>query len=84
MFDGRAPNLSDYLEEDGSVPDSLDADQLKALYFDAIAWWDEMHKKCSFGDFREGAKDQTRFPRNADGSYNPDGEYRDLKWLNTL
>ena len=46
----------------------------------AIAWWDEVHKDCFIGDFREGQKSQRRFPRDSEGNYDPEnGTYRDEK-----
>ena len=37
-----------------------------------------------FGDYREGSTTQVRFPRDADGKYNPKGEYRDKTVLLTV
>ena len=34
-----------------------------------------------FGDYREGSTTQVRFPRDADGKYNPKGEYREKALL---
>ena len=42
-----------------------------------------MHKECFIGAYRKGSKTQTQFPRAPDGTYNPDGEYRDKKQLLT-
>ena len=40
----------------------------------------EVHKDCFIGDFCEGQKTQTRFPRNSDVEYNPEnGSYRHEK-----
>ena len=42
----------------------------------------ECHKVCHLGDFREGAKKQTQFPRDEFGNYDPEnGTYRDQKTL---
>ena len=42
----------------------------------------ECHKVCHLGNFREGAKTQTQFPRDEFGKYDPDdGTYRDQKTL---
>ena len=51
---------------------------------EGIVWWDEVHKECFIGDFREGSSTQTCFPRDENGKYTLDGEYRDEKKLLTV
>lgn len=43
-----------------------------------------MHKKCHISNFSDGKKLQTQFPRDGNGMYDPDGEYREegLVFLN--
>ena len=43
-----------------------------------------MHKKCHISNFSDGKKTQTQFPRDEQGMYDPDGEYREegLVYLN--
>ena len=81
---GLEPTLSDFLNEDGTVPAYSDKGKPVPLRSDGIVWWDEVHKECFIGDYREGSKTQTQFPRDPDGTYNPDGEYRDEKQLLTV
>ena len=76
---GHDPDLTDFLNEDGSIPDCFNKELLDQLSVEAILWWDEVHKKCYFGLLREGSKEQTRFPHDENGRYNPEGEYREEK-----
>lgn len=71
------PELTDFLDEDGSVPKCFNKDKLPPLHRDGIAWWDEVHTECFIGNFRKGSRTQTRFCRTPDGSYNPDGKFCD-------
>jgi hypothetical protein len=66
---------------DNELPDYFNPYELTSLHLRAIAWWDEVHKDCFLGDFREGQSSQTRFPRDASGQYDPLGEYRAEKSL---
>ena len=81
---GAKPDLDEFLLADGSVPACFDREKLTPMHEDGIAWWDEVHKECFFGDFREGSTTQMRFPRDADGKYNPKGEYREKTELLTV
>jgi hypothetical protein len=49
-------DLSDFLNEDGTVPAYFDRDKLVPLCLDGISWWDEVHKECFIGNYREGSK----------------------------
>jgi hypothetical protein len=79
-----AVKLDQLKTADNALPDYYNPFELTELNIRAIAWWDEVHKDCFIGDFREGSKSQTRFPRNEEGQYDPDGEYRDEKTLLTV
>ena len=48
---GLKPDLADFLDIDGAVPDRFKYDKLKSLNIEGIAWWDEVHKECFIGDF---------------------------------
>ena len=81
---GKEPDVSEFHLADGSVPACFDREKLTPMHEDGIAWWDEVHKDCFFGDYREGSTTQVRFPRDADGKYNPKGEYREKALLLTV
>ena len=55
---GLEPDLTDFME-DGVIPPCFDKKLLKPLSLAGIALWDEVHKDCFIGDFREGTKTQT-------------------------
>ena len=76
---GHEPDLTDFLNEDGSIPPCFDKTLLTPLNLAGIAWWDEVHKDCFIGDFHEGTKTQTRFCRDEEGNYDPKGEFCDEK-----
>ena len=42
-----------------------------------FCWWDETHKQCFIGNFREGQTEQHRFAQNKNGDYNENGTYCD-------
>ena len=81
---GLEPDLLDFLNEDGTVPAYFDKGKRVPLRSDGIVWWDKVHKECFIGDYREESMTQTQFPRNPDGTYNPDSKYRDKKQLLTV
>ncbi len=51
------------------MPPCFDESKLEPLSIDGIAWFDEVHKKCFV--------EQRRFPRDENGKYDPEGEYRE-------
>jgi hypothetical protein len=63
---GCTINLDPFLEEANNflVPPCFHCSCLTPLDMCAIGWWDETHKKCFFGDFREGQAEQVRFYQN--------------------
>ena len=60
---GRPIDLDPFLEEANNfqVPPCFDCSCLTPLDMCAIGWWDDTHKKCFFGDFREGQAEKVRF-----------------------
>jgi hypothetical protein len=76
---GCTINLDPFLEEANNfqVPPCFNRSCLTPLDMCAIGWWDETHKKCFFGDFREGQSKQVRFYRNENGECDTNGAIRD-------
>ena len=72
-------DLNEFLDEETKeLPDCFDADMMEKISLAAIAWWDEVHKDCFIGDFREGSSTQLRFKRNEKGELDEEnGEYRE-------
>ena len=53
-------DIDEFLLADGSFPACFDHEKLTPMHEDGIAWWDEVHKECFVGDFREGSTTQVR------------------------
>ena len=70
---GLKPDLTDFLNKDGAVPDCFNYKKLKPLNVEGISWWNKVHKERSIGNFCEGSTAQTRFPRDENGNYKADG-----------
>ena len=58
---GLKPELADFLNEDGSIPNRFNYAKLKRVNLKGIVWWDKVHKECSTGDFCEGSTTQHAF-----------------------
>eukprot|EP00956_Cyclotella_meneghiniana_P020465 scaffold36269_cov40-Cyclotella_meneghiniana.AAC.2 len=65
----------EFPDENGGLPDFFNPVELPPLDLDAIGWWDEMHKKCFIGQYREGQKVNVQFPRNEEGGFDINGTY---------
>ena len=81
---GAMPDLDEFRLADVSVPACFDREKLTPMCEVSIAWWDEVHKECFLEAFRKGSTTHMRFPRDADGKYNPKGEYREKTELLTV
>ncbi len=55
----------------GTLPEYLKDENLRSFKLDMykIVWWDEVHKDCFLGNFRQDANKQVRFPRNPCASH---------------
>jgi hypothetical protein len=74
-----ALKLDDLRDNHGILPDCFNPEKLTKLNLCAIAWWDETHKDCFIGSFREGQSSGVQFACNDAGSYDPNGNFRDGK-----
>jgi hypothetical protein len=74
-----AVNLDSLRDEDNVLPDYFNPYEMTPLDLCAIGWWDEVHKECFIGTFREGQNTQVRFARDENGNYDPKGTYREAK-----
>ena len=76
MF-GMGPDLTDFLDEDGSVPDMFNREKLRKINPNSIAWWDETHRDCVVADMGGKFQKQVLFPRDENGNYDENGTYDD-------
>lgn len=53
-------------------PDHFNPKKIKHIKIEQVAWWDEHHIECVIAGLG-GNGLQVRFPRNADGTLNPEG-----------
>ena len=53
-------------------PDHFNPNKIKHIKIEQVAWWDEHHIECVIAVLG-GNGLQVRFPRNADGTLNPEG-----------
>ena len=58
---GLKPELADFLNEDGSIPNRFNYAKLKRVNLKGIVWWDKVHKEYFTGDFCEGSTTQHAF-----------------------
>ena len=72
-----AVDLDALTDEHEELPSFFNPVDLPPLHIDAIGFWDEMHKKCFIGQYREGQKVKVEFPRNEAGGFDPNGTYSD-------
>ena len=72
----KASLIEEYSGED-KIPDVFNPELLTPIHPDAVSWYDETHKDCCVSKLGGKVKRQFLFKRDAEGNYDPDGEYGD-------
>lgn len=73
--DVTVENLVEMFESEDKIPSHFHPDNLERFHKDAVAFWDESHKKCVVSDYGGAAKTHTQFPRDENGDFDRNGEY---------
>ena len=61
----------------GNLPDGYKYNKLTPIHKEAVAWWNETYRDCCVHDLGGSVRHLWKFPRDAEGNYDEEGEFND-------